>query len=142
MDAQVVDLGSVVNPYLEVILSSLGVILCSVLIALAKKAVTWFNAKTGLEVELTDEMFNIKLHKTVEKGVLYAMEKSKEADWTKVKTKNVMIANASKYVAEIAPDALARFGYTPEALEKIIVARLGKYTVENTPVVAPSATEE
>jgi len=146
-----VDLSTMINPYLEIILTALGSLVCILITVLVKKASVWLEKKTGTEVELTNELFNKLLHKTVEKGVQYAVQQSNNSDWTSVKTKNKIVADASTYVKDIAPSALEHFGYSPVELEKIITARIavldtekslpGASTVDTTSVPGETVTQ-
>lgn len=139
-----IDFGPLLREYL---IPLLGVVLVVLLKIAVSKANKWLEAKTGNENLDLDLKFNSYLHAATDRAVQYALERVDNVDWTKIETRNALVATASNYLIKNSPKALEYFGIdaSPEALEQLILSKLGKYdkvpgtwTGESPPVAAPT----
>ena len=64
------------------------------------------------------------LNRILELSVQYAIEAVHNLDWTKLETRNELIALAANYVIRSAPGALKKFGIDRSHLEDMVLARL------------------
>jgi hypothetical protein len=64
------------------------------------------------------------LNRILELSVQYAIEAVHNLDWTKLETRNELIALAANYVIRSAPGALKKFGIDRLHLEDMVLARL------------------
>jgi hypothetical protein len=64
------------------------------------------------------------LYKVLEMAVRYAIQTVHTVDWTKLETRNELVALAANYVIQSAPKALSKFGIDRPRLEQMVLARL------------------
>lgn len=64
------------------------------------------------------------IHKGLDMAVSYAIQTLSKADWTKIETRNAIVAAAVNYAISNFNGALNYFGITREKLEMLILARL------------------
>jgi hypothetical protein len=64
------------------------------------------------------------LNRAIELAVRFAIEAAHNLDWTKLSSRNELVALAVNYVIKATPDALKKFGIDRERLEDMVLARL------------------
>jgi hypothetical protein len=74
-----------------------------------------------------DEQARRYLYKALDLAVQYAIEAVADLDWTKVSSRNELVALAVNYVIQATPGALSKFGISRERLEDMVLARLFKH---------------
>lgn len=131
------------KPILNELMLALAAALSAGALYLLKLARDWFKAKTGVELQVSDEQIRRVLDRAIKYGIALAVEKwGKDAN---IRVSNAQVAQIANYVIAAVPDALAQFGITPERLQDMIRARLtawsdGKVNAEpavpSAPVVA------
>lgn len=109
------------GPTLSVILQGLA----GVLLAVGTWAVKLLADKLGLE---KDDKVRQYLNDAIKNGVEFGKKKAKEelsdADWTRIETKNVLLAHAAGYVLSKVPDAVKRFKLTEDDIKDLIYSRI------------------
>lgn len=76
---------------------------------------------------VTDHQARHYLHRAIELAVEYAIEAVHDLDWTKLNSRNELVALAVNYVIRATPGALKKFGIDRERLEDMVLARLFKH---------------
>lgn len=64
------------------------------------------------------------IHRGLEMAVNYAVQQSEKADWTKIETRNELVAAGANYAISHFPSALKYFGVNRIKLEQLVMARL------------------
>lgn len=126
------------TPLLNQIVLAVAAAVGAGLLYLVKLAKDWFKAKTGVDLQISDEMVRTYLDKIIEKGI--ALVVGAVGDKAKIKVGNEQLAQIANYVIAAAPDALAKFGITPERLQDMIRARLNAWTEGPAGSVVPQPT--
>jgi hypothetical protein len=67
------------------------------------------------------------LHRAIELAVEYAIEAVHDLNWTKLSSRNELVALAVNYVIRATPGALQKFGIDRGRLEDMVLARLFKH---------------
>jgi len=88
---------------------------------LQEALISWLKTKFGFFVP--DEVIRTYLNEAIQNGIKFATNKVKETDLV-VTFDNKFVGLAVDYVADRVPDALKRFGITPEKLADMVRARL------------------
>jgi hypothetical protein len=76
---------------------------------------------------VTDHQARRYLHRAIELAVEYAIEAVHDLNWTKLSSRNELVALAVNYVIRATPGALKKFGIDRERLEDMVLARLFKH---------------
>jgi hypothetical protein len=76
---------------------------------------------------VTDHQARHYLHRAIELAVEYAIEAVHDLNWTKLSSRNELVALAVNYVIRATPGALKKFGIDRERLEDMVLARLFKH---------------
>lgn len=118
----VVDLGPVIDTLVAFAVAALT--------ALASYGVHYLRRKLGIEL---DDAARNALNNALYRGIEYAAGFAGGLIPRNIDARNALIAEASNYVIRSTPDALARFGITPERLRELIEARLGMMPHEDEP---------
>lgn len=106
MDAvNIIDLSPVINEGLKLLAAFLGVLAYKV----------WGDGRT-----------RDYLDRALDLGLDFAMAQVRSADWTKVGTRNALLAHACAYVVDAVPGAIKRFGWDRKGLENRLLARLAR----------------
>jgi len=142
--AQEAPSGGVIDfaPILNELMLAVAMVLSAGLMYLAKMARDWFKAKTGVELQISEEKMREYIDKAIQYGI--ALVLPKVSGKAKITVGNEQVAQIANYVIAAVPDAIKAFGITPERLQDMIRARLNAWTdgpaaaVEPTPTV-PSA---
>ena len=112
------------------IINELSLALASVvgagLLYLLKLARDWFKARTGVELQISDEQVRQVLDKAIQYGI--ALVVGRLGDRAQLHVSNAQVAQIANYVIAAVPGALANFGITPERLQDMIRARLIAWT--------------
>jgi hypothetical protein len=112
------------------IISELSLALASVigagLLYLLKLARDWFKARTGVELQISDEQVRQVLDKAIQYGIALAV--GRLGNRAQLSVSNAQVAQIANYVIAAVPGALANFGITPERLQDMIRARLIAWT--------------
>lgn len=120
-------------PLLQLTLPLLAVVLLVLVTYGAGLAVRKF----GLEKLITEDQIKAMLHKQMEVAVQYGIQKLEKADWTKVETKNAVLANAANFMVDHSDELLAKAKITPEKLEELLTAKFNTFDA-TTPSVGAS----
>lgn len=110
-------------PILTTVLTFLGLIGTGVGIW----AWRWLSKKLGVESLVKEEKVREALDKYIEEGVKYGINRLDHADWTKIETKNKIVAYAANHVVEHGPNAMKQAGVNIDALAQKIEAKLLDY---------------
>lgn len=98
----------------------------------------WFKAKTGVELQISDEQVREVLDRAIQYGI--ALVVGKLGERAHLAVSNAQLAQIANYVIAAVPGALKNFGITPERLQDMIRARIVVWTDGAVPVQpAPSA---
>lgn len=126
-----VNLGDIVNPWLQLMLGAATLVVP----ALATWAVAELRRRTGIALEVA-HMQTFQQALTNGAGLLVT-KATQMASTTTIDVKHPAVADAIRYVATSAPDAVKYFGVTDAAIAEKIIAKLG---LINPPVatVVPS----
>jgi hypothetical protein len=123
------------KPILNEVFLALATVLSAALLYGAKLLRDWFKAKTGVELQISDEKVRELIDKAINYGI--ALVVGKVGDKVRVKVGNEQVAQIANYVIAAVPGALANFGITPERLQDMIRARLNAWTDGPAAVVEP-----
>jgi hypothetical protein len=96
-----------------------------ILTAMVQMAATLLFALIGKFV--SDHQARHYLHRAIELAVEYTIEAVHDLDWTKLSSRNELVALAVNYVIRATPGALKKFGIDRERLEDMVLARLFKH---------------
>lgn len=129
------DLGPIISQVLLLISGVLGAIGIWVL----KKVNNWLEAKTGNEHLDLDSKYRDILDAGIMRGVQYAVEKVEHSDWTKIETKNAVVAEAVNYALLHFGDILKWFKIDNDraAIERMVLARV--FHIDDAPNETPGA---
>jgi hypothetical protein len=112
------------------ILNELSLALASMigagLLYLLKLVRDWFKARTGVELQISDEQVRVVLDKAIQYGI--ALVLGRLGNRAQIGVSNAQLAQIANYVIAAVPGALANFGITPERLQDMIRARLIAWT--------------
>jgi hypothetical protein len=113
------------QPIFDYIFNLLGVIIPPILLGVITIATNkWIKVKL-------DESSRQALEGALHKGATWALGKARDAtSKVDVHTKNAAIAMAANYVVSSTPDALARFGITPDRLKELVEARVSEILLD------------
>jgi hypothetical protein len=98
------------------------------LIALAAGAVGWLASRLGRRIGLEIDRDHAQaLHEAIARGVRHALSlvRTEVQGQAHVDIESRLIAETAIYMEQLMPDALAYFGITDEALDRLIRAHLG-----------------
>lgn len=109
----VIDLG----PLIEALLA----LAAAAITAFAGFGVRYLQRKLGIAL---DEDSRRALMNALNRGVDFALNRAGGLLPREIDARNALVAEAANYVIRSTPDALARFGITPERLREMIEARL------------------
>ena len=118
--AATVDLGwavDLVAPFIE-----------TALVSLAALAVGWLAARIGRWIGIEIDRGQAEaLHGAVARGLRHAVSivRSEAKRHARIDVESRLIAETAIYLEDLMPDALAHFGLTDEALDRLIRAHLG-----------------
>lgn len=108
--------------------------------ALITAAVGWLimlaNKKLGISID--DSMRRSLQTAATNAAGLVLNQLGNQLSGVKVDVKNQLVADAANYVIKAAPDAVAHFGLTPDAIAQKIVALLPQVANTTTPASAKS----
>ncbi len=110
------------RPVLDQVLAAIAAALGAGLLYLLKLARDWFKARTGVQLQISDEQVREVLDKAIQYGI--ALVVGRLGERAQFAVSNTQIAAVANYVIAATPDALARFGITPDRLQDMIRARL------------------
>lgn len=115
------------QPLFDYVFNLLAIILPPVLLGVITIATNkWINVKL-------DENSRKALEGALEKGATWALGKARDAtSKISVQTKNAAVAMAANYVIASTPDALARFGVTPDRLKELVEARVTEILLDKS----------
>jgi hypothetical protein len=99
--------------------------LTPILTVIVQMAATVLFALLGKFV--SDHQARHYLHRAIELAVEYAIEAVHDLNWTKLSSRNELVALAVNYVIRATPGALKKFGIDRERLEDMVLARLFKH---------------
>lgn len=125
------------SPIINELALAVATVASAALLYLAKLGRDWFKARTGVELQISDEQMRAVLDKAIQYGIALAVGRlSGKATLT---VANAQVAQIANYVIAAVPGALKNFGITEERLQDMIRARLiawteGKANVEAAPV--------
>lgn len=120
--AYAADTTSALAPLLDMALQVAALVLAAVVPVLVTKALNRLNKLLGVSFdEKQRRLIDDVLSRAINLGVEQARGKLSGAP---VELKAAVIKSASEYAIERIPDALAHFNVTPDALDKMIEARL------------------
>lgn len=107
------------SPLLNYGLEAIGMIL----LALASWATLWLKNKFKIDV---DDKTRAYLTDAIDNAIQYAVKKTEAAvdPLAKIQVKDARVSAAADYLVAHVPDALAHFKVTPDALERLIIAKL------------------
>jgi len=112
-------------PTIETVLKFLAAVLGAMGIWLFKWGANLLAAKTGITILGQEDIYRDYLDKAINYGIQFAISEMKEVNWTKIETRNGLVAVAVNYVLRFVPGALAKFGIKDElALRDMVLARL------------------
>lgn len=105
------------------ILNHLVEIVAGILMVLGTWAIHRLSAFLKLK---EDSEVRAYLETSLDNAIAYAKAAARErgGDWLQVDVKRSMVAEAANYVIRATPDALKRFGITPDQLQDMLRARL------------------
>ncbi|MGD9539074.1 MAG: hypothetical protein AB7P52_17715 [Alphaproteobacteria bacterium] len=95
----------------------------TIVLALGGYGIKLLTAKLKLEA---DSEVRAYLEDALYRGVDYALQvaRSKGQDVAQIEVRTQMVGEAAGFLARQVPDALKRFGITPDKLAQMIIARL------------------
>lgn len=126
------------SPILNELALAVATVASAALLYLAKLARDWFKAKTGVELQISDEQMRAVLDKAIQYGIALAVGRlGSKATLT---VGNAQVAQIANYVIAAVPGALKNFGITEERLQDMIRARLVAWTEGKTKVEIEPAT--
>ncbi|MDF3075612.1 MAG: hypothetical protein K0S54_3279 [Alphaproteobacteria bacterium] len=137
----VIDFTPIINELSLALASVLG----AGLLYLLKLVRDWFKARTGVELQISDEQVRQVLDKAIQYGI--ALVVGRLGNRAQLAVSNAQVAQIANYVIAAVPGALANFGITPERLQDMIRARLIAWTEGKaspqaaTPAAVPAPTE-
>lgn len=114
------------RPVLDQVLAAVAAALGAGLLYLLKLARDWFRAQTGVQLQISDEQVREVLDRAIQYGI--ALVVGRLGERAQVAVSSAQLAAIANYVIAAVPDALARFGITPERLQDMIRARLVAWT--------------
>jgi hypothetical protein len=106
------------------------------LLYLLKLARDWFKAKTGVELQISDEQMREVLDKAIQYGIALVM--GRLAGRAQIAISNAQVAQIANYVIAAVPGALRNFGITPERLQDMIRARIIAWSDGGISAAVPS----
>jgi hypothetical protein len=121
----VIDFKPILNELVLAVASVIG----AALLYLAKLARDWFKAKTGVELQISDEQVRQVLDRAIQYGIAFVV--GRFADRAQITVSNAQVAQIANYVIAAVPGALKQFGITPERLQDMIRARIVAWTDGN-----------
>jgi hypothetical protein len=142
----VIDFTPILNELIPVMVAIVG----GLAIWGAKLVREWIKAKTGVQLNISDDQMRKYIDQAIQYGV--ALVVGKVGGKAKISVDNAQLAQIANYVIAAVPDALKAFGITPEQLQDMIRARLNAWTdgpagavepqpsTPSAPVVAQPAT--
>jgi len=127
------------TPILNELALAVATVVSAALLYLAKLGRDWFKARTGVELQISDEQMRAVLDKAIQYGIALAV--GRLGSRAQLSVSNAQVAQIANYVIAAVPGALKNFGITPERLQDMIRARLiawtdGKAGVESAASVA------
>jgi len=116
------------SPIISQVILAIG----AVFAALATWATRWVinKIKSSTSLDLTQQEHIIRGYVTsaIDNAVLAAIEKTTSLDWTKLSTRNELVATAVNHIINAVPDGLKALGIGDrDTLENIVLSRLSKY---------------
>lgn len=107
------------SPLLNQLIEAAGL----VVMALASWALVYLKNRFKIDV---DDKTRAYLSDAIDNAIKYAEQKTESTldPIAKVDTKNAKVAVAVDYVVAHVPDAVAHFGLTPDALARLVTAKL------------------
>lgn len=114
--------GDLIAPWLQMLMGGLAVLITAIVGWLAAR----IEAKTGIEIEARHrEAFQTALTNSAGLVLNNIAGRVKDVSFD---TKNPYVREAVEYVLRSVPDAVEKFGVTPEQIATKIVAKLGMAT--------------
>lgn len=110
------------GPLLTEIAAAVGIALATAGLVLVQRAIRWLSARTGVDIQLSDEMVRRYLNEIIQKAIALVIDRL--GPNVSVDVRNAAIARAAQYVVDSAPDALARFGIERDHLHDMIESRV------------------
>ena len=114
------------TPILNELALAVATVASAALLYLAKLARDWFKAKTGVELQISDEQMRSVLDKAIQYGIALAV--GRLGNRAQLAVPNAQVAQIANYVIAAVPGALKNFGITEERLQDMIRARLIAWT--------------
>lgn len=96
------------------------------LLYLLKLARDWFKAKTGVQIQISDDQIRQVLDKAIQYGIALVLGRLESR--ARFAVSNAQVAQIANYVIAAVPGALKNFGITPERLQDMIRARIAAWT--------------
>ena len=132
------------TPILNELALAVATVVSAALLYLAKLGRDWFKARTGVELQISDEQMRAVLDKAIQYGIALAVGRLR--DRAQLAVSNAQVAQIANYVIAAVPGALKNFGITEERLQDMIRARLiawtdGKAGVESAASTANPASQ-
>lgn len=111
------------SPILTQLIELVALLLAAVVAWAISRLQAYLRKKIGLDI---DAQMRAVIDGAVNNAIAFGAAKAKElaAANATIDVKNAQLKLAADYVVAHAPDALAHFGVTPEALERRIIAAL------------------
>jgi hypothetical protein len=88
----------------------------------------WAVALIARRLRLSGEALQAeRLDRVCELAIQYAISRLEDADWTRLSTRNAIVADAGNYVVRAIPQILAAFRIDRQGVEDRVAARLHAY---------------
>jgi len=128
------------TPILNELALAVATVASAALLYLAKLGRDWFKARTGVELQISDEQMRAVLDKAIQYGIALAV--GRLGNRAQLAVSNAQVAQIANYVIAAVPGALKNFGITEERLQDMIRARLIAWTDGKAGVASETAAVE
>lgn len=114
-------------PLFNILLPLFGVVFTLLGVA----GILWLQKKVGVEKLFEKDKLYDMVDKQMDQAVAYGIQQLEKADWTKIETKNAILAGAANFMVDHADDLLNKTGMTEAKLKALLEAKL--MTVDQNP---------
>ncbi|NDD53417.1 hypothetical protein EBZ39_06005 [bacterium] len=112
------------TPLLTQVLMAVGVAVTALAAVLVQRLNTWVKAKFNVELAVNDVEMNRLLSNQVDIAVKYAIQSVDKLDWTKIETKNALVAAGTNFVINNAAGTIQKLNLSREQIEQRVTAAL------------------
>lgn len=112
------------TPVLTQILMAVGVAVSALAAVLVQRLNTWVKAKFNVELAVSEVEVQRLLNNQVDVAVKYAIQSLDKVDWTKIETKNALVAAGTNYLIVNAAGSIEKLKLTREQVEQRVTAAL------------------